>query len=728
MNLKRIALAFALGRAFGLGRAFARLHGLAQDADKWITVHPNGPENKGTPVRIDADTGEIKAGMGGKFNGQKLSEARKDFTGPRVTGEQRKTAKSNSDAEAKKAAEAKKKAEAEAKKASEGSVKVAKKDTHIYDFGEKIEGAKKFLGLGGNWTSGDIAKQPLAKTWPWQEILSITNDKVATKIATIRAMLGKKPRGAYKLSRWAEAASQWHLLSQRMLDGVNVDDILNKSNTFKQLHGVISRLDRSMWDQVEGLGFHEGKGITNFNVKSGLATKYMLNPEHADEHGYIPAVALSVRVNGVEFTVARSTREVFSKGYDETYNDMYDSLADLIKFRFPSGATKEPGEKKTKPMKFAVYSRYRPEEGQKKFFVCKDGDKNKTPLMEFDKSSEAHDFIKENNPALVEAWEAYRASTTVKEADIRGFKDNSRVGKQRHTADITPDEFTKNFGFRGVQFGNWMAQSGALSRQNMINSAFNSLHDMAEVLGIDSDDVSLGGRLGLAFGARGSGRALAHYEPKQVVINLTKYGGAGSLAHEWFHALDNLIVGGGTPDLGSVITGVSTTMGTSAFTMRYRRTQDYLKNRSTNAWKDQNWHPTSIPTGDNPDDWEAFGHGTTTGNVSDRLRKAFASLSGGLEKTDFFKRSVKADSARAAPYWSTKEELGARAFEAYMKHKLEKDGNKNTFLVNYKSIDEYEKPNIYPYPTKDEMKDIEPLFDELFDAIRTEKSIKQLKK
>lgn len=112
MNLKRIALAFALGRAFGLGRAFARLHGLAQDADKWITVHPNGPENKGTPVRIDADTGEIKAGMGGKFNGQKLSEARKDFTGPRVTGEQRKTAKSNSDAEAKKAAEAKKKAEA----------------------------------------------------------------------------------------------------------------------------------------------------------------------------------------------------------------------------------------------------------------------------------------------------------------------------------------------------------------------------------------------------------------------------------------------------------------------------------------------------------------------------------------------------------------------------------------------------------------------------------------
>lgn len=36
------------------------------------------------------DNGEIKAGMGGKFNGQKLSEARKGFTGPRITETQRK--------------------------------------------------------------------------------------------------------------------------------------------------------------------------------------------------------------------------------------------------------------------------------------------------------------------------------------------------------------------------------------------------------------------------------------------------------------------------------------------------------------------------------------------------------------------------------------------------------------------------------------------------------------
>ena len=40
---------------------------------QWITVHPNGAGTKGTPVKLDAETGEVLAGMGGKFNGQHIS-------------------------------------------------------------------------------------------------------------------------------------------------------------------------------------------------------------------------------------------------------------------------------------------------------------------------------------------------------------------------------------------------------------------------------------------------------------------------------------------------------------------------------------------------------------------------------------------------------------------------------------------------------------------------------
>ncbi|HNU09577.1 MAG TPA: hypothetical protein PKO33_17545, partial [Pyrinomonadaceae bacterium] len=57
--------------------------------------------------------------------------------------------------------------------------------------------------------------------------------------------------------------------------------------------------------------------------------------------------------------------------------------------------------------------------------------------------------------------------------------------------------------------------------------------------------LSLGGQLAIAFGARGhgggftGGSAAAHYEPDRAVFNLTRLNGAGSAAHEWFHALDH---------------------------------------------------------------------------------------------------------------------------------------------------------------------------------------------
>ena len=723
MNLRKISRAFYLGYVFGLGRVFGAGNSLAQDADKWITVHPNGPENKGTPVRIDSDTGEIKAGMGGKFNGQKISEARKSFTGPRVTGEQRKAAESKALEEQKKAEEAKKKAEAEAKKASAGSTKVNKKDTHIYDFGEKIEGAKKFLGLTGNVSRDDLAKKPLTKTWPWEEIKSITDEKKATQLATIRALLGKKPRGR-KLAQWAEAADMWHKLSKKIIDGYDPTSILEKSQSFNNLYGVISNLDRSLWDQVEGIGFHRFDGDTWINEH--FAEKYGLNPEHANK-GYILARGLSVLVNGEAFERLASVRDFISRGEDVVRKEISEDIAQQITNRFGGTVAKGPEEQKkttAKPMKFTVYRRHNWENGQKQFFVCKSGDKTEQPLMEFDKSSEAHDFIKENNTSLVEAWEAYRAANTVKESDIRGFKDNTRVGKQRHVSDVTPEEFTKNFGFRGVQFGNWVAQSGALSRQNMINSAFDALHDMAETLGIDSDDVSLGGRLGLAFGARGRGGHLAHYEPWEAVINLTKYGGAGALAHEWFHALDNLILG----DDGEKSNSSERLYSSESFTRRYRRTKDFLENRSKNRWQDERWTPKTIPYGTKPEDWEAFAHTRLDSSVSPRLQMAFANLMADINDSKFYKRSRQADAFRNKPYWSTNVELAARAFESYVCHKMDNAGTKNTFLVNYLRVANENPGNAYPYPTSEEIKTLAPLFDELFDAIRTEKSIKQLKK
>lgn len=106
----------------------------------------------------------------------------------------------------------------------------------------------------------------------------------------------------------------------------------------------------------------------------------------------------------------------------------------------------------------------------------------------------------------------------------------------RNGRNITPDEFQKTFGFRGGEFGNW---NNAAERQQALNYAYDALMDLANVLGLTPEALTLGGELSIAFGARGEGGASAHYEPTKAVINLTKMKGAGSLAHEWAHALDN---------------------------------------------------------------------------------------------------------------------------------------------------------------------------------------------
>lgn len=98
------------------------------------------------------------------------------------------------------------------------------------------------------------------------------------------------------------------------------------------------------------------------------------------------------------------------------------------------------------------------------------------------------------------------------------------------------------FNFRGGEFGNWQNK-----RQECLNCAVDAFSDLAYVTDLPFSAMSVcftgerSHRLTIAWGSRGSGRASAHYEPNTTVINLTKYRGAGTLAHEWGHALDHAL-------------------------------------------------------------------------------------------------------------------------------------------------------------------------------------------
>ena len=264
-----------------------------------------------------------------------------------------------------------------------------------------------------------------------------------------------------------------------------------------------------------------------------------------------------------------------------------------------------------------------------------------------------------------EVWAAYGDTEKLENlyAELKKFPaerrdwNRPRLGQDwRKGQDLTPEAFGQVFPFRGVEFGNWVSQT---ERAANLNECADALQDMAAVLGIRPEAVTLSGSLAWAFGSRGIGKALAHYEPARRVINLTKKKGNGCVAHEWFHALDNyLMIKAGKPSLYMV--------------------------------------------------GDCYAYGNTEKSP---IFKAAEALKAALLKSDMYTRSKRIDEFKTKPYWATVVEMAARAFEAVIYYKLEAAGMCNDYLVNITPADEYSRSNCYPYPTREEAAQLAPLYD-----------------
>lgn len=105
-----------------------------------------------------------------------------------------------------------------------------------------------------------------------------------------------------------------------------------------------------------------------------------------------------------------------------------------------------------------------------------------------------------------------------------------------HFSEKNPEDLLSNFGFAGVEFGNWLPNK---ERQQVVSHAVTAFEDLALALNIDPQDISLNGKLSTAFGSRGTRGGIARYDHGRKVIALTRLKGAGCIAHEYGHALDN---------------------------------------------------------------------------------------------------------------------------------------------------------------------------------------------
>jgi len=260
--------------------------------------------------------------------------------------------------------------------------------------------------------------------------------------------------------------------------------------------------------------------------------------------------------------------------------------------------------------RYGVYGRYGADDGNTCYVArMTTGRRSTVPLQFFPDIAAARAWIQATPAATLEKMHrAALAAQAITDEHCRRPVNKPRTGPDyRNGRPVSPQEFMTTFRPYGVEFGNWQD-----NRQGALDQAYDALRDLAAVVGIPADAIGFGGRLGLAFGARGHGRAMAHYEPGRCAINLTKTAGAGCLAHEWFHAYDHDISGG----------------------------RQAFRGNSGGVY-----------------------------TQTDGLRRLAMTLRG----LPMYRRARKADQHRTKPYWSEPHEMAARAFEAWVRSRAEND-------------------------------------------------------
>lgn len=294
----------------------------------------------------------------------------------------------------------------------------------------------------------------------------------------------------------------------------------------------------------------------------------------------------------------------------------------------------------------------------------------------------------------------------------------TRVGGPAITM-TDPKAYVEHFKLRASEFGHYVNDRSG--EQHLQRSA-EAFTDLAEILKVPHQSVSHGGRLAMAFGSRGRGRALGHYEPGRQVINLTKEKGSlGILAHEWFHSLDHFLYNL-SYDFKNGVPGYVTDQnyGTlpPAVTEAIDNLVDALKTGESTAYIDVTEMPSYSMPKDYQDTYRAVGgdlraymelrleeldimmglhfrklSGTArvkaekkyAGQRQRRLTKEakavadyhFAETGEKVDRvpypvyhSDFYQHSVVMDKGNVGKYWSSNVELAARAFEYYIHTQL----------------------------------------------------------
>jgi hypothetical protein len=217
----------------------------------------------------------------------------------------------------------------------------------------------------------------------------------------------------------------------------------------------------------------------------------------------------------------------------------------------------------------------------------------------------------------------------------------------RDGADVTFGDIVKIFGFKGAKVGAWVSKK---EQQIAANLFFDALCDLMTILQVNEQVISLRGTLTLAFGSGGTKYSSAHYNSSTKTLALAKNAGAGSLAHEYFHAFDNFI------------------------------SQRFLKRASKNDFASSLWLQK---------------HEISEHKLNNLLELCYQHIflkENSDTPSNVFLKSVEADKKLGIFYYAMPEEVAARTFEAF----IQDQRLKNEFLVKGTKQSKEAKLGIYP--------------------------------
>lgn len=437
----------------------------------------------------------------------------------------------------------------------------------LQDFGEDLHNTRKGRSLNRStepykFIQGSpeelekrLSSEPLDKIWPKSSILELHKDnpEAAACLWLVRSTLrGRRPaKDTYKFRRYLHTASAAIALHRQVINGELApeaptdafDHFYEVGNKYK----VLAHISTKYWPFIGAYSIGDAQDICRWNdfrlsddtdiesyqyqcILPGSRDNKQLCLKNSDGKLF-PYYAVAVGNSEKEFeaNIEKQLKTTFGKLL-ETASQPEKEQESKPK---PALSIKLYGRGVRNSHTYEVYGK----SGTIEFQL--------TDKIAFESDEAFWNYVNTHRTELENKYREFRAEFSKTEKDWRsGSPIRDRVGPDyREGKDATPEMFMSTFGFRGVEFGNWVKQGkNGRERQWMLNNAYDSLMDLSKILGIPPKAVALDGELGLCFGSRGHGSASAHYEPANRLINLTKTKGYSCLAHEWFHALDHYLM------------------------------------------------------------------------------------------------------------------------------------------------------------------------------------------